>query len=677
MASTTISSQSPDPDGMSLGGNDGSLSLPVIPEGQPYRKNRRMARRRATVLILVQLAIIAHVVMWVLSREYGWFGGKTITPIEPSESMEFSKYGVINAGLIFFLLALFSTMILGRWFCGWGCHVVMLQDFCLWLMGRFKIRPKPFRSRLLLWAPLILAIYMFIWPLFYRFVIAPFTRPELEWPGISVHLTTTDFWATFPGVTVAIIFLGICGFATVYMLGAKGFCTYGCPYGGFFAPLDKIAPLRIRLTGDCDDCGRCTASCTSNVRVHEEVRSWGMVTDPGCMKTMDCVANCPTDAIKMGFGPPAVSRAKHQRETPKPVKWDLSLTEEIVLALTCLLLFWAWRGLYASIPMLMAIGIATVLTFMFWKGWRLIRDPNLNLHRWRLKFHGRVQLPGFCYALIVLILIVASVQAIVIRIAIFNGDRLRERVDMPVAIAINPDRPVLTQAGLEDVEGALASYRFASRMSDGGIGFADDPNVRLAMSRLYLIKGEGGKSLELLREVDQQVGPDESVDRVMLLVMGAVEPESVDAHIDQRLKDHPDWIEFRIMAVDRALAAAEMTRAERLLAEGMESSPEALPLIQRQAVVYVQAGRLGEGTSLMRRYLELAPRDALAWTTLAQTLAMMDLRTEAEEAITQALKWGGDNPAVLVDAIGYYRMTGRSGLARELEARLARLNPRR
>ena len=89
---------------------DGSL----VKQGG-FKGNNRMSRRRAVVLLIViQLAIIAYVVIWALSRKYGWFGGATITPIEPSESMEFSKYGIVNAGLIFFVLALLSTMILGR-----------------------------------------------------------------------------------------------------------------------------------------------------------------------------------------------------------------------------------------------------------------------------------------------------------------------------------------------------------------------------------------------------------------------------------------------------------------------------------------------------------------------------------------------------------------------------------
>ena len=117
--------------------------------------------------------------------------------------MEFAKYGVVNAGLIFFVLALLSTLVLGRWFCGWGCHLVMLQDLCGWMMRKASIRPKAFRSRLLIYVPLVLALYMFIWPVLYRFAIAPWVRPELEWPGISVHLTTTEFWRSFAGIAIS------------------------------------------------------------------------------------------------------------------------------------------------------------------------------------------------------------------------------------------------------------------------------------------------------------------------------------------------------------------------------------------------------------------------------------------------------------------------------------------
>ena len=659
----------------SSGCRSGELSLPVVdgsgPRGGRVDRNPRMGRRRAIVLVLVQLAIIAHVVIWWLSGKYGWFGGETITPIEPSESMEFSKYGIINAGLIFFAITLLSTLILGRWFCGWGCHVVMLQDFCLWIMRRFKIHPKPFRSRLLLWAPLVLAVYMFIWPLFYRFVIAPFTRPELEWPGLSLHLTTTDFWATFPGLFVAIIFLGVCGFATVYVLGAKGFCTYGCPYGGFFAPLDKVAPMRIRVTDACQGCAHCTAVCTSNVRVHEEVRTWGMVTDPGCMKTMDCVTNCPTQALYVGFGKPALRRKAVQRAEPRPRKWDLSITEEVILAIMCLLLFWSWRGLYNAIPMLMAIGLASVLTWVFWRGWRLLRDPNASLHRWRLKYHGHLRLPGVVFGIIVLVLLALSLQALVIRSTTWNGNRLLSRVDMPVHLALDPTRPPMDEAATEDAKTALDSFRLASSFGSGGIGFADDPNVLLDAARLHLILGDHEMAIDLLQQVRRSQRPNQSVEQVYLIVQASVDtPENVERFEDETLQAHPEWNAFRSDVLNRALLNGNRARAHQLLEAGLEAYPNALAMLKMKSVLLVQDGQTGEGIELMRRYLESAPGDALAWATLARTYAIELRITEGDEAIAKALSLAPSNQAVVIEAIGYYLETGRPSQARILESRL-------
>lgn len=656
----------------------GALSLPVFeatpPKSGGFKRNNKMSRRRAVVLVLIQLAIIAHVVIWALSRKYGWFGGATITPIEPSESMEFSKYGVVNAGLIFFVLALLSTMILGRWFCGWGCHVVMLQDFCLWIMKRFRIHPKPFKSRLLLWAPLVLAVYMFIWPLFYRFLIAPFTRPDLEWPGISIHLTTTDFWGTFPGVMVGIIFLGICGFATVYVLGAKGFCTYGCPYGGFFAPLDKIAPMRVRLDGSCDECGVCTAVCTSNVRVHEEVRAWGMVTDAGCMKTMDCVVNCPTQALHIGFGKPAVRKKSVQLAEPKKPKWDLTMFEEVGIGLLCLALFWAWRGLYASIPLLMAIGIATVLSWYFWKCWRVLKSQNVNMHRWRLRYRGRLSLAGGLFIFLGLVFMLLSIQAFLIRSATWRGDQLLARVDMPVQMALDPSRLRLRAAQVAEARSAMEWFTIASSVSNGGIGFADDPNVRLDLARLHVILDDRERALAILQQVRRSVDPSEAVDRVTLMVMTTV--MSVDEVVEfqnESLQENPDWQTFRILSMDHAFSRGDLDRVGDLLAAGYQVQPESLPLLQREAVLKLQQGDTEAAITVMHRYLERSDKDAMAWATLARMYSMQGNRISGDEAIERALGQSPENPAVLIEAAGYYYETGRSGRARKLESKAAKI----
>src|SRR5262245_54416952 len=80
-------------------------------------RRSRMGKRRAVVLILIHVAAFAHILHWHLK-------GKTLSPMEPSEAMFTLTQGIVNAGAILFLLSLLSTLILGRWFCGWACHLV-------------------------------------------------------------------------------------------------------------------------------------------------------------------------------------------------------------------------------------------------------------------------------------------------------------------------------------------------------------------------------------------------------------------------------------------------------------------------------------------------------------------------------------------------------------------------
>lgn len=149
-------------------------------------------------------------------------------------------------------------------------------------MRKVGVRPRPFRSRLLVWLPAVLAFYLFAWPT---------VRRSAPPPGFTDHLMTAHFWGTFPGPAMATLTFAVCGFLAVYLLGSKGFCTYGCPYGALFGAVDRASPARILVDPNaCDGCGHCTASCTSNVRVHEEIGRYGMVVDSGCMKCLDCVA---------------------------------------------------------------------------------------------------------------------------------------------------------------------------------------------------------------------------------------------------------------------------------------------------------------------------------------------------------------------------------------------------
>ena len=574
------------------------VSLPVL-------RNKNY-KRRWTVLWIVQLLIIVHIVVWALSKKYGWFGGATLTPIEPSECMELVKNGVLNAGAIFFILALISTLVFGRWFCGWGCHVVLLQDGCYWLLRKFGIRPKPFRSRLLMWFPFALGVYMFIWPLFYRLAVAPVTQPELQWPELSTHLTTTEFWNTFPPAHIAIPFLFICGFLTVYVLGAKGFCSYGCPYGGFFKPLDKASPMRIRVNDNCGQCGKCTAACTSNVRVHEEVNIHKMVIDSGCMKIMDCVDACPNEALSVGFGETALGKEDTKQ------KQDLSLAEEVVFAGLFLIAFLGYRGLYASTPMLMAVGMALVTMWFLVKTWSLIKDDNVNLHKTQLKFHGSIKRSGVLFLALSLVASIFFVQSAAVTLLHTLGDK-----------SLNNG----------NVEQAAHYYTLSGPLGSGGVGLLSNPNVDTTLAKLHEQQGNLEEAEQLLWRAAERVGRDE---RVYMLIGQVKQLRSsrmvVDTYYTDSLLNNPEWSlvweDYIAWLKRQQLFDASIAASEHAIAYH-PSNPR---LVLQYGLLMMEFGEPAIAVEIFTQMTEAMPNDLTSWMLLSKAHTMAGNQDAAKQA---------------------------------------------
>lgn len=536
--------------------------------GHDKIKHSRAGRWRALVLILVHVAMAIHIAIW-------YFGDRAvISPVEPSESIETFREGVINAGFVFFALAILSTIVLGRWFCGWGCHIVAIQDLCSWLMMKVGIKPKPFRSRLLMFFPLILAIYMFVWPALHREVIRPIlmdARGRLPWwmgqsdpiPGVTTEFFVQDFWATFAPWYMAIPFILVCTFGAVYFLGSKGFCTYGCPYGGFFAPADKLAVGRIRVTDACEHCGHCTAVCTSNVRVHEEVRDFGMVVDPGCMKCMDCVSVCPNDALYFGLGKPSLlarprgdeARATNQHARAlRAARFDLQWYEEVGLFLVFLVLFWCFRGMLNQVPMLMAVGMGLVGAFCVWKLWcmrpvRLGGTPNIRLQSLQLRFRGRWTIAGCALVVLTLITVAAAGWSGVVKAHRWEADRLYATLETPLNTALRPDFQA-TPRELAVTRRAVELFSRSGPRSSGGMGWPLTPDEELNVAYMRVLMGDlvGAKA-----HMDRVIDTGNPTDSLI-----AQAAELVRAELPRDRPPSPEQIaavESRVMALhERALA---------------------------------------------------------------------------------------------------------------------------
>jgi tetratricopeptide (TPR) repeat protein/polyferredoxin len=508
-----------------------SIKLPVLGDSAAQNdgiRASRTSRWRAAALTTLNLLMVAHIIQWRMM-------GQTISPIEPSETMYTLQSGAVNAGFIFFILAILATLIFGRFVCGWGCHILALQDFCAWILKKIGLTPKPFRSRLLIFVPLTVALYMFVWPTAVRFFDPPKNDPLI--PEFTNHLVVTDFWATFPPVAVAIPFLFICGFMTVYFLGSKGFCTYACPYGGFFGIADKLSPGKIRVTDACNQCGHCTATCTSNVLVHAEVKQYGMVVDPGCMKCMDCVSVCPNDALYFGFGKPSIA-------VPKTIKKNYSLTwpEEVAGAFVFLASFLAVWDVYQLVPLLMALGIATVTTFLALRTWRLIRAKDLSFFRFALKSGGRIRKAGWVFLSFALLWIGLTVHSGWVHYHESAGARAFQNIKIADELALartNPDQWLSPG----DRQNIVDGKRHLHAAVDAGLFVNSDALPKLAW--VEYLSGNSNDAIQLLgKATEHQKGQGRALS---LYYRGAIlnrfgRYDEALSSLDQALAETPNLI---------------------------------------------------------------------------------------------------------------------------------------
>lgn len=583
------------------------------------------------MLIGVHVLAAIHIWHWKAT-------GKTITPVEPSEAMQTLELGYVNAGFIFFALAILSTLIFGRWFCGWGCHIVALQDLCGAVLKRIGLRPKPFRSRLLVWVPVFAAFYMFVWPQVVRI------WQGREAPPWVLHLETEDFWATFPNLPIALLTFGVCGFLTVYVLGNKGFCTYGCPYGGIFYNADRLAPGKIRVTDACMQCGHCTATCSSNVRVHEEVRDYGMVVDPGCMKCMDCVSVCPTNALYFGFGRVGAASKRGlspvrvvepRGRTAEPRRYDFSWPEEIVLALTFLASVYAYRGLYEAIPFLLSLGLGAIASFIVMWGLRLIYRPNARIQNWLLKRGGKIQSTGWVFSFLALATMASIVFGSVVNYHVHEGNRLLARAK--------------ALSGKDDAESERAARgarkHYIAAMEIGKYPVAEW-HYKVGSIDQYVGDFEGAKRRF---KTALTLDPNRPNTRSQLAALHYRDGEYDLALAEyKKLLDGKNeltgsqWEEFAISSMrsgyggglDLAIDKLEPSSAARLEA----------------GIYWASIGRFGESVEALEQYTKAVADDPRGWLNLALVFATQGRLDEAWKSVGRSLKLDRSARALAVAA---------------------------
>jgi len=408
--------------------------------------------------------------------------------------------------------------------------------------------------------------------------------------------------------------------------------------------------------------------CTSNVRVHDEVREYGMVVDPGCMKCMDCVSVCPNDALYFGWGKPAVMKGAAKNREPKR-KYDLTMNEELSMAGVFLVTFLGVRGVYGLVPMLMAVGVAGCVTFLVWKGWRLLRDKSVNLHRYRLKYKGAITRRGWVFAMLTLATALLVIHSTVVRGAFMRAEQHAARASIAPEIVFAEDRPPLPDDVYEHGDRALNLYRLVSSIPDGGIALLRSSwqnEIDFRMARMHTNMREFDDARVLLERIIERDGvTDRFASSLAWTLRGAKRDGDADAYYRQVLLEHEDLPQTLGDYVNWCVKRGDLGTAVDVCQQRLDRFDADVHSLRWLAQLRIEGGRFNEAMSVLRRLIEVEPTNADAHARLAGLLLVGGNVLQAEQVLRAGLKRSPNDVTLNARLAELLQAMGRTDESRE------------
>lgn len=219
--------------------------------------------------------------------------------------------------VISFILIIIVTLLFGRVYCSVLCPFGILQDFIIFIRGRFrKYRNKYIPSLDFIKYPVLVIIALFL--LFSNITLVNILEPYSIFGRIINGVTfpivaginnisagiLSDFKIYFlrfidtNKISLLVVLTGAAYLgATIVASVLKGriFCSTLCPTGIILGLLSKYSFYKIALDNkSCSKCGLCEKICpTSSIAVKKE----GIVDNSSCVMCFECIGACKFKAI--------------------------------------------------------------------------------------------------------------------------------------------------------------------------------------------------------------------------------------------------------------------------------------------------------------------------------------------------------------------------------------------
>jgi polyferredoxin len=225
----------------------------------------------------------------------------------------------IYKGLLWGLVLLIPTILLGRVFCNWICPYGTLHHFIGWLFGKGRahenVRIESNRYRSIYQIKYVILIAMLVAAFFGSLQIG------LLDPICLFHRSMTT--AVLPVLNMIVpssfyvrqyfhVGAWVIGFLLFVLVGMnivipRFFCRVLCPLGALLGTVSAAALWRIeRNPAKCVDCDLCLKNCEGASDPHTQLRK------SECFVCFNCIDDCPEDALSFKFLPPLA----HEIATP-------------------------------------------------------------------------------------------------------------------------------------------------------------------------------------------------------------------------------------------------------------------------------------------------------------------------------------------------------------------------
>ena len=628
-------------------------------------RKKRYSRWRAAALISVYVLMGIHIVHWKMY-------GNTLAPLELNEVLYTLHLGIITAGFIFMVVTMIGTIIFGRFFCSWACHILALQDFSEWLLNKLHIKPKPIQSRAFILVPIAAMLYLFVWPQVSR-MIAGEEMVKLHIQTDSqgwASFITNDFWRNLPSIPITLFTFFVCGFAIIYFLGTRSFCQKVCPYGVIFSITDKLAPGKIKLTGDCNQCGICTAHCSSHIIVHKEIEQFGKVVNSNCLKDLDCVAVCPNNAIKFGFTKPSFFQSFHKLKEHKTY-YSFSWVEDALMGIFTFIFVVIFRGLYDSVAFLLAITIAVLLAWFSILFLRLFRAEYVHLGKFTLKQGGKINVLGRYFAGSILVILLFTVHSAFVHFHSYRGDleynKIVKKGEGFHASANSKEGKLILKSAKQHLEMAaswglhtplslnreLAAIYLANKDYKNAEKYLDkmltqnptDYEARLRLAKILFVSNRENDAVNELQKIandNLKTVQELKIRSEANLTLGHIEEKngfgsSAMNNYRQSIKDNPENMEAMLAYGVILNQSGQLAEAEKYLLKCNEVMPGSALIHNNLSAIYIRMNKDNLAINHLSELIRLQPENSQAYYNLGMLFLRAGRSKQAIEYLQTAI----------------------------------------